>query len=257
MVFSYGTVKEIMVILGSTPVTPKEVYRICFPLGFYEGRILTYKESTSMLFRKLVTSEFFTDLSSLRSCSKVFVMFLAPRDQPAVIANDSVVPKLNYKVPVRGSQMVMEFTCTAPVASAELSKIEESDVNLSGVEPLDAFYNLSLTDTPLVNSQGVTNRFRTPYSCGIKRNENVVKNLAETPSFHFLGTTNGMKTPYSSGKKDESIIWRSGAKKSSSVTRLSTTEMDDEGEFIWYQVGTTITGYKEKAPSKTESLFMM
>ena len=130
------SIQQVVVLLGPTTVSPKEIYCLHFPTDFFEGKVLTAHGCISRLFRKLIGSEFMQRLGTL-PCTKLRVFLEAPRGDLAVC--DGLVPRLSFSLPQkRARRLDIHLECSAPVSSPELSHCEDSDLDISGIETLAA-----------------------------------------------------------------------------------------------------------------------
>ena len=132
-----GPIKQVAVLLGSTIVTPKEVLLLHFPTAFYEGPVLSLKSCISSLFKTLVSGDFQSAAKTMNSSAKLTVLMLAARH--CDFAPHRMLYKPHFKVPARGQHLMVNFHCTSGVAPAELSRLDETDVDISGIEPLPMY----------------------------------------------------------------------------------------------------------------------
>ena len=239
-VFIYGgPVKEIIFSMGATIVSPKEIYCLKFPTTFHEGSTLSFKQCSSLLFRKLVSSDFLGDCPHMKPGSKMNILIRAPRN--CEIASKKLVPRLVYKEPTRCNRFELNFKCRAPVASAELSRIGDFDCDISGIEPLD----LSHIRTP---GQAL---HKLP---SLQLGQNVVKpsEVISSPQLDLIDKFQGLHSQPGSPIDIER----------NSVT-ITVSDPNQDGEdmedFIWYQIPVTLTGYVDKVSKKasSESMFMI
>ena len=127
-------IEEVVILLGSTSVTPKETYSIKFPTAMYEGKLLSLQQAKTCLFRQLVTNPCWVDVPEMRP-TKLHVFILAARDDR--LASLGLKPRLTFKKPNKGRTFSITFDCKCTVVSAELSRLGDADFEISGVEPLD------------------------------------------------------------------------------------------------------------------------
>lgn len=130
-------VKGVLLILGSSIMNPRDSYLISFPTEFYEGAMLTHQVCVQKVFRQLITSDFVGNAKPLSSCTSLYVLFLAQRNCKHQIA--SLLPKLSFKVPSRGSRYSINFSFTSAVMkSSDFSFSENEVVEISGIEALES-----------------------------------------------------------------------------------------------------------------------
>lgn len=154
-VFKVGaSIKQALILLGSSIISPKDSYLVSFPTVYYDGQVLSRQTCINLLFKTLVSNDFLSNAKPIQSGSKLFVFFLAPRDCEL---NDGckLVPKLSFKIPVVGVKYIINCQCTSgcvELMTSELSRNEE-DFNLSGIEPLDPEQNAEMeTSLPVAVS---------------------------------------------------------------------------------------------------------
>ena len=130
-----GPVKEIVLSLGPTIRSPKEVFVLRFPLGFHDSEAkITSKQCSVLLFKQLVTSDFLGgDSPAPKAGSKLHLLVLAPRHCRTSLEN--LVPQSSYSWQ-RYRSFVIELTCTLPQADAELSRLEGWNGDMSGFEQI-------------------------------------------------------------------------------------------------------------------------
>jgi hypothetical protein len=143
-----SNIEQVMVILGSTPVSPKESFLIRLPSpGCYEGRLLSANSCKRDLFRKLVSCDLFSDLKQLGSTN--FMVFIqAPRDSGLKWFQ----PRLSFKIPTRGQLFEFSLICTSKLFDPEITQASLCDFELSGIEPLEKTQDINSHDRALDDS---------------------------------------------------------------------------------------------------------
>ena len=222
-------IKEILILLGSTIMSPKEVFVLRFPTSFYDGPILPYKQCLTSVFHKLVSEDLLGDVAELNSIVKMSVMILAPRDQDYSCYN--LKPQLNYKIPQRGRKFKLNFECHRNVnkLGAELSIMDETLFDMSGIEPLNKTMDPDHDPCPVPYLK--TEQCRTS-SHSVADDEPVVSAI---PMVEILDTSD-LSEPHEQSFKDMSY------------TGDQLSFLGDSHDFVWYLLPQTFKGYKETLP---------
>lgn len=231
-VFTHGgPIRQVVVSLGATIMSPKEIYILSFPIGVYEGPVLSYSACRSLLFRKLVTCDFFVDAKPLKSLNKLAVLVSALRSCNPCSQN--LHPKTNYKIPVRGQRLSVDLTCRTHESIADLTRLDDAYMDISGIEPL---------------------ALMTPASLGSSDSLKVRSRISRWNSYPSNTSDCYMSTPMTANKPDFSSVCeqmmelelgRSGVKRARTHS-IGFPEVED-ADYIWYQVPFTMKGYREKA----------
>ncbi|XP_067006766.1 MAD2L1-binding protein [Anabrus simplex] len=106
-----GGVEEVMILLGSTPVSPKEIYRIQLPPSICSIKQTSSKYLSCGFIRHLLKSEEFHDLIS-RPLGPTNVFLFVKK--PAGRKSEWLLPKDQYSIPPHSSQAVFSFTHNMP-----------------------------------------------------------------------------------------------------------------------------------------------
>ena len=244
-----GPIKQVLVILGSTVVTPKEVFVLKFPTSFSDSHSVSLRNCMSVLFRNLVIRDWFGDVKPLKSCTKLHVMVQAPRQ--CNFTSQMLLPKVNYKIPPRGKHFVLNFTCRAHVTNAELSQLGDSEFDISGVEQL----NHSASDIDMGPPMRSSSRNGSISESGFgtfSANHLMLSRLglsgSQQNSRHNSLSESGMDV--------ESVHLNDSKTAGDQLLDVSTdcVKAVDEGvDYIWYQMPVALTGYKDKASRKAPS----
>ena len=248
-----GPIKQVLLILGATVVSPKEVFVLNFPTSFYDSHSLSFKSCMSTLFRSLVIRDWFGDVKPLKSCTKLHVLVQAPRHSD--FGSQILHPKINYKVPPRGKQFALNFHCRAHIVNAELSQLGDAEFNISGIEPL----NHSASDIdmgPPVRSSSRNGSFSESGLGTCSANQLLLSKLG----FSVCG---GKSRPSSrhnslseSGMDTDSVHLNDTKVQDQSLeTSSECIKAVDEGvEYIWYHLPDSMMGYKDKSSKKASGL---
>ncbi len=115
-------------------MNPKETYRLTFPAGIFDGEKLKLRQAKSCLLRQFVTHPAWAESTELRP-TKLHVFVNAARDEQLVHLGSK--PRVEFRMPQKGRIFTIDLTCNCPVISGDLTQLEESDFDISGIEPLD------------------------------------------------------------------------------------------------------------------------
>lgn len=129
----FHPIREILILLGATVVSPKEVYHLRLPTDVIDGRILTQNQCQSVLFRSLVGEDILQGTKDMATLNKWTVLLEAPRLDKV---NANVMPRLNFKPPVMGQHFMLNFMCHGEVINPDVSRTE-TEFEISGIEPLN------------------------------------------------------------------------------------------------------------------------
>jgi len=147
-VFESGDlIKQVLVILGSNIILPKDAYLLHFPTDFYEGPPVTAKSCVQSVFRTFYNEDFLSNAVPLSSTTNLFLFFLAPRSCDHTRFN--LIPQLSYSLPSVGALYEVNLLCTAntiTLGTAELGSPNSKELNISGIHPLDNSVTDSATD---------------------------------------------------------------------------------------------------------------
>ena len=125
---------EVVILLGGTTVSPKETYVIKLPTAMYDGKLFTLQQAKSSLFRQLITNQCWTEIPEMRP-TKMHILVHAVRDDE--LSRQGLKPRLTFKVPTKGRVFNINLGCKCTIVSSELSKLGDTEFEISGVEPLD------------------------------------------------------------------------------------------------------------------------
>lgn len=136
-------IQQALIMLGSTPVTPKESYLIRLPHICPEAENVSLKSSKQALFRHLIAEEVLSGNASLGP-TNVYLVLSAPHSS----ALPGFVPKTTFKVPSRGYCLTLNMICSQPSFCAQDLTMDDTEVEISGVEPFErsSFADISLPE---------------------------------------------------------------------------------------------------------------
>lgn len=121
IMFSLTFVPRVLILLGGTSVSPKELYEINLQGISLGGAQESLQTATCVrkLFHSLFLADVFSELQAIPTLG-VVVMVQGHRN----CGIDWFRPKLNYKVPTRGRKLTMNLSCSAGDGAA-FSSYEE------------------------------------------------------------------------------------------------------------------------------------
>ncbi|XP_046364215.2 MAD2L1-binding protein-like isoform X2 [Haliotis rufescens] len=126
-------VKQVLITMGGTVVSPRESFLINLPPLSPEADLVSLRSSVKSLFRQLITHDLLGGVKPI-SPTNMAVLLYAPRDSGI----QWFVPKPTFKRPIRGRQFEYNIKCRHHhVGSHDLS-CDVSEVEISGIEPLDS-----------------------------------------------------------------------------------------------------------------------
>jgi len=131
-------IKQVLIILGSNIILPKDAYLIHFPTEFYEGPSVTARSCVQSVFRTFYNEDFLSSAVPMTSNTNLFLFFLAPRSCDHTRFN--LIPRLSYSLPSVGALYEINVLCTAStvtLGTAELGSPNGKELNISGIHPLD------------------------------------------------------------------------------------------------------------------------
>lgn len=131
-------IKQVLIILGSNIILPKDAYLLHFPTEFYEGPSVTARSCVQSVFRTFYNNDFLSGAVPLSSSTNLFLFFLAPRNCDHTRFN--LIPQLAYSLPSAGALYEVNLICTAStvtLGTAELGSPNGKELNISGIHPLD------------------------------------------------------------------------------------------------------------------------
>lgn len=227
------SIRRVLILVGSTSVLPKESYMIQFPTSLYSGKILTLSQCKAQLFRELTASPFFVESHQLRSCARVFVLLEMPEEYTC---EAPIIPKPRFKLPSSGSRLSVHFIYPNNSSTEEWSRPNETEFNISGVEPLNA----SLLDVSSQRSFIETDDHNTA-----KGGEHSFHSM---PACRLHTECHGQNV-----KEVESVSWACKCETPAALTKtpLSQSVHCDPYDlvqtgYLWYQLPTCIKGYKDR-----------
>ena len=189
-------IKQVLIIIGATVVSPKEYYLIRIPTCCYDGNLLDFRQCMATLFRKLVSSDITGEFKNLKP-SKVFVMLYASSQSAKVL--HKFKPRINYKLPRRGKRILIDFIFNSARINHNLSHHGDNNFDISGIVPLESCdLDLSSGGLPAVSERKalsgvpyVTEAGHLPQELDLKMQESSEQN--EWPNYVWFQCKYDMK----------------------------------------------------------------
>lgn len=213
-------IRQVLIIIGGTSVSPKEMYRVTIPPYYPDATPVTEKSSIKTLFRQLITGDFLGSVNPL-STTNTMLLLNAPRH----CGLEWFQAKPHYKPPNRGRVYEMNLLCVQPPdASTDLSLIDHH-LEISGIQPLDlSNAELSISESDLTCRETSSD------------SDSVITDMASV-SFTSAIETNTFSA---------NIGREFALAEDEGVHSLS------EEDYIWFQAPLLIKGYKDRT-SKVRS----
>ena len=218
-------IQQALVLLGSTPVTPKESYIIRLPHMCPEADNLSLKSSKQALFRHLVAEQVLSSDTALGP-TNMYVVLCAPRSATL----HGFVPKTTFKVPTRGHCLTLNMICNQPSFCSQDLTMDDTEVEISGIEPLD---HSSFSDvTPLV----VAGNVKSPSP------EKMARVLSSSGSCKVMRVRHGSDSEIREGESGK-VQFCTPLTRSTPKAGYTTLTACDQ-LCIWFQCATVIKGYR-------------
>ena len=220
-------IQQALILLGSSPVTPKESYIIKLPGICPEADNISLKSSKQALFRHLVAEQVLSSDAALGPTS-MYVILRAP--QSASLSG--FLPKTSFKLPVRGYSLTLNMFCNQPSFCSQDLTLDDDTVEISGIEPLE---QSSVTDVS--SSQSVAaDSFKSPSPEKMSRPPSSCDNSRIVRLRHGSGSEISQVLG-DTGKVFHTPLTRSTPKVGGSVAAIDPL-------YIWFQSSTVVKGYR-------------
>ncbi|KAK3588753.1 hypothetical protein CHS0354_024232 [Potamilus streckersoni] len=217
-------IKSVLILIGATTVSPKEIYMISLPPLNPEANNVPYQSCVKTLFRQLIADDVFACSKEI-SPTNVTVLLHASR-------NSGIrwfLPKSTFKVPQRGMQYHLNLTSLndEPVNNNHNLSIDLEEVEISGIEPLEKAYMATSTEELYESFHLV-----------------IQKPSSESSTFSHSSFAQMMYASRSLSNHCQDV---------STDIRLSDMVRDEDipmasiEDFIWFQSPLVIKGYKDKS----------
>ena len=233
-------IRQVVVILGATPVSPKEIYLIQFPPLSPEADNLPSKECIKSLFRQLMMHDPLGQIKAV-PLTNTTVLLNAPRHSSFTW----FLPKALYKIPDRGYQFHFNLCSYVDViGSQDLSK-DFSVIDLSGFEPLGS----SVMDSPMSEERSVSSS-----ECSASLSAEYVC-IDSDHDIEIVGDNESLDiTPKNltvdSLTSDNTCDMSQEQKDLRSVDEVTDTDEGiyslTESDYIWFQSPVAVKGFKQK-----------
>lgn len=236
-------IRQVIFILGSTHVSPKESYLINLPTlnRNTDTDGLPVKTCIKSLFRQLIMQDILENSKPIGT-TNLIVLISAPRDSGI----EWFLPKPIFKPPERGVQYVLNLNCKEVILSGhDLSK-DDCEIEISGIELLElSEMDASMEEIGTGNFDiSVDNMLEDYYK---------EKNTIGTPTIQNLECS-GNTTLLNPSKLVEM----------EENSEDSMQDVADEGiyslcdqEFMWFQAPFYIKGFKDRSSRQASSTDMM
>ena len=254
-------IKQVMLILGGTTISPKESYLINLPPSNPEADNLSLKSSTRTLFRQLIMQDILGGRKSI-SPTSLTILVNAPRTMEMLW----FLPKSAFKMPIRGEKYIIDLIDHCACAPNEHSMMGDHVIDVSGVEPLESSaIDMSFVEKArcLLDATDISGS-----SCPSEE-EGSTLTLLKPFTSSDLSSQTSFSSEASSAKKllpldDDIWLSKSACKKirTSSACSGETRESFSDGqpkcdtngcdtyspvsEFMWFQAPIKFKGYRSK-----------
>lgn len=268
-------IRQILILLGGTVLSPKELYLITFPPYHPESNNVSSKFCVRYFLRELICQDLVGKLKDIRVTNAI-IMVKAPQDSGITW----FLPKPNFTVPVRGEQFSFNLISkpNSEVFNHDLT-YDEHEVEISGIEPFDAssfdlsveehmmkMFNLNEFDNSVTNQHD-----KHPVLASVEKarklsvNTNISSILDEDILLQKIKDDKAVTNKESDGMDEELSV----GEKSLSVDRTDNSWSSDDTilqktidsnkslydvDCIWFQAPFIIKGYKDKTSTKSTGL---
>lgn len=127
-------IQQVLLLLGGTPVSPKESYLLNLPPSQTDTDSLSLKTCRKSIFRKLIMQDVLGRMNSVAP-TNVILLVKAPRESDL----KWFLPKPSYKVPQRGKKFIFNLVCRSSDEEGMDLSMGEEYLDMSGIDPLESF----------------------------------------------------------------------------------------------------------------------
>jgi hypothetical protein len=263
-------IRQILILLGGTVLSPKESYLISFPPYHPESNNVSSKFCVRYFLRELISQDLVGKLKDIRITNAI-IMVKAPQDSGITW----FLPKPNFTIPVRGEQfcfnLISELTPDSEVFIHDLT-YDEHEVEISGIEPFDvSSFDVSIEDNmmKMFNLNEFDNSFtnehdKHPVLASVEKTRKLSVNTNIT-SIHDedillqkikddKAVTNKQLDGELSVVEKSLSVDRTVNSWSGDDTILQKTIDSNDVDCIWFQAPSIIKGYKDKTSTKSADL---
>ncbi|XP_061192889.1 uncharacterized protein LOC133201113 [Saccostrea echinata] len=258
-------IRSVLILFGTTPVSPKESYLLTLPVLHPEYDSLSVRNSIKSLFQQIITQDVLGGVKSI-SPTNMTVMVNAPKNSGITW----FLPKPHFKVPVRGRRHVFNLSCEYPHPVNHSIDCGNETAEISGIEPLES----SANDISMVNFAT-----RLSLSGDEESLQDSTKSLLEPFDFSQSASATSVTASGSSDltSNDVTVVLEKNQSNSSidmvcnksintdvivkdiptefAAQTLHTNITEDIlSAFVWFQAPIFVKGYKDK--SSKSSIFM-
>ncbi|XP_055957008.1 MAD2L1-binding protein [Patella vulgata] len=205
-------ISQIMIVLGSTVVSPKEMYIIQMPPLSPDAENIVFKSCVRSLFRQLITQDLLGNIKGI-SPTNMTVLLKAPRGCNI----EWFTPKHNFKTSSRGQQFMFNCVCEQPVVLTHDLTHDANEFDISGIDCLDSL-DIDMSATALDDVS-----------------------LSELLSRRISFGHHKYQTPVASKTPIDRINHKA-------TTPAQTINQDDD--HLWFQSPVVVKGYRDPAHQK-------
>lgn len=253
-------IRSILILFGTTPISPKESYLLTMPILHPEFDNLSVKNSVKTLFRQIITQDVLGNAKNL-SPTNMIVMINAPRNSGITW----FLPKPTFKLPVRGRRHVFNLNCKHPHPADHSIVCSDGKAEISGIEPLesstfdDFSTQLALSDDE-DSEQNSTRSLLESFE--ISQSASATSTMSSSSGLSSSDVTIMEEKNKSNSSIDSSNIPRGAAIDDKNeapikcaVQSIHTELIEDVlSSYVWFQAPVFVKGYKDK--SSKNAIFM-
>lgn len=256
-------IRSILILFGTTPISPKESYLLSMPVLHPEFDCLSLKSSVKTLFRQIVCKDVLGDAKSI-SPTNMIVMVNAPKCSGI----SWFLPKPNFKLPVRGKRHVFNLNCKHSDLANQSIVCNDDTVEISGIEPLESSA-IDITSADFMK--------RLSLSGDDESLQNSTNSLLESFEVCQSGSSIHATASVSSlfASNDITVVDKENQSNSSDIVcdhmnsisidhrdmpcdftepSLRTDILEDMSAYMWFQAPVFVKGYRDK--SSKNAIFM-
>lgn len=263
-------IRQILILLGGTVLSPKESYLISFPPYHPESSNVSSKFCVRYFLRELISQDLVGKLKDIRITNTI-IMVKAPQDSGITW----FLPKPNFTIPVRGEQFSFNLI-SKPNSEVFIHDLtyDEHEVEISGIEPFDVsieehmmkMFNLNEFDNsftnqhdkhPVLASVEKARKLSVNTNISSIHDEDILLQKVKDDKAVTYKQSDGMDEELSVVEKSLSVD-RTVNSWSSDDTILQKTIDSNKSLYdvdcIWFQAPFIIKGYKDKTSTKSTDL---
>ncbi len=128
-------VRQILIVFGATVISPKEQYLITLPPECCYLDPLSSAQAKLTLFRNIIKSDYWTKLSEMKSQTKVHIFLKASCSEK--LSELGLWPKVRFMMANKGRILTVNCQYKPCPEGLELSQLDDTEFEISGIEPLN------------------------------------------------------------------------------------------------------------------------